>query len=143
METSAEGVFAVGDARVTPLRQVITAAADGAVAAVAAEKYLIEEEGFRDTVLLEQRPVAVMFWTPMSQKCLDMMPMMESAMGSFGDQIKLWKLDTYRNQRVARRYGVSQNPTILFFNNGEMVSLLCEDEINDTSIKTALNQLLS
>ena len=40
MKTSLEGVYAVGDVRTTPLRQVITAAADGAVAAVYAVKYL-------------------------------------------------------------------------------------------------------
>ena len=40
MKTSQEGVFAVGDVRTTPLRQVITAAADGAVGAVYAVKYL-------------------------------------------------------------------------------------------------------
>lgn len=40
MKTSLEGVFAVGDVRKTPLRQVITAAADGAVGAVYAVKYL-------------------------------------------------------------------------------------------------------
>lgn len=40
MQTSAEGVFAVGDVRTTPLRQVITAASDGAVGAVYAVKYL-------------------------------------------------------------------------------------------------------
>lgn len=40
MATSVEGVFAVGDVRTTPLRQVITAAADGAVGAVYAVKYL-------------------------------------------------------------------------------------------------------
>lgn len=40
METSVSGVFAVGDVRNTPLRQVITAAADGAVGAVYAVKYL-------------------------------------------------------------------------------------------------------
>ncbi len=40
MQTSVEGVFAVGDVRKTPLRQVITAAADGAVGAVYAVKYL-------------------------------------------------------------------------------------------------------
>ena len=38
--TSWEGVFAVGDVRKTPLRQVITAASDGAVGAVYATKYL-------------------------------------------------------------------------------------------------------
>ena len=40
MKTSVEGIFAAGDVRNTPLRQVITAAADGAVAAISAEKYI-------------------------------------------------------------------------------------------------------
>ena len=40
MKTSLDGVFAIGDVRKTPLRQVITAAADGAVGAVYAVKYL-------------------------------------------------------------------------------------------------------
>ena len=40
MKTSVDGVFAVGDVRHTPLRQVITAASDGAVGAVYAVKYL-------------------------------------------------------------------------------------------------------
>jgi len=40
MRTSREGVFAAGDVRVKKLRQVITAAADGAIAAVSAQKYL-------------------------------------------------------------------------------------------------------
>ena len=40
MKTSIDGVYAAGDVRKTPLRQVITAAADGAVGAVYAVKYL-------------------------------------------------------------------------------------------------------
>ncbi len=40
MKTSIEGVFAVGDIRKTPLRQVITAASDGAVGAVYSVKYV-------------------------------------------------------------------------------------------------------
>lgn len=40
MKTSVDGVYAVGDIRKTPLRQVITAAADGAIGAVYAVKYL-------------------------------------------------------------------------------------------------------
>ena len=40
MNTSVKGVFAVGDVRNTPLRQVITAVSDGAVAAVYAGKYM-------------------------------------------------------------------------------------------------------
>lgn len=40
MKTSVDGVYAVGDVRTTPLRQVITASADGAIGAVYAVKYL-------------------------------------------------------------------------------------------------------
>lgn len=40
MRTSVEGVFAAGDVRVSPLRQVITACADGAIAATQAAEYV-------------------------------------------------------------------------------------------------------
>ena len=40
MQTSIEGVYAAGDVRNTPLRQVITAASDGAIAACSAVKYV-------------------------------------------------------------------------------------------------------
>lgn len=40
METSISGVFAAGDIRVTPLRQVCTAVGDGAIAAASAERFL-------------------------------------------------------------------------------------------------------
>ncbi len=43
METSAPGVFAAGDVRAKTLRQVITACADGALAAVNADKFLQEQ----------------------------------------------------------------------------------------------------
>ncbi|MEW9123517.1 MAG: thioredoxin-disulfide reductase [Thermotaleaceae bacterium] len=40
MKTNIPGVFAAGDIRVKSLRQVVTAVADGAIAAVQAEKYI-------------------------------------------------------------------------------------------------------
>ncbi|WP_066497474.1 thioredoxin-disulfide reductase [Abyssisolibacter fermentans] len=40
MATGVDGLFAAGDCRVKPLRQVVTAASDGAIAAVSAEKYI-------------------------------------------------------------------------------------------------------
>lgn len=40
--TNVEGVFVAGDCRVKTVRQVITAASDGAIAAITAEKYISE-----------------------------------------------------------------------------------------------------
>lgn len=42
LKTNINGIFAAGDVRVSPLRQVITAAADGAVAATSAINYVNE-----------------------------------------------------------------------------------------------------
>jgi thioredoxin reductase (NADPH) len=46
MKTKIDGVFAAGDNRVKSLRQVVTATADGAIAAVQAEKYI--DDNFED-----------------------------------------------------------------------------------------------
>lgn len=40
METSVKGIFACGDIRTTPFRQVVTACGDGAIAAHAADEYI-------------------------------------------------------------------------------------------------------
>ena len=45
MRTKTPGLFAAGDVRYKFLKQVVTAAADGAVAAMSATKYLEEKEG--------------------------------------------------------------------------------------------------
>ena len=44
MHTNIEGVYAAGDIRVKSLRQVVTAAADGAIAAMQAEHYLANKQ---------------------------------------------------------------------------------------------------
>ena len=44
MRTNIPGVYAAGDIRVKSLRQVVTAAADGAIAAMQCEKYIAEME---------------------------------------------------------------------------------------------------
>jgi thioredoxin reductase (NADPH) len=44
MATSAPGIFAAGDVRATPLRQIATAVGDGALAAYSAEHYIEQLE---------------------------------------------------------------------------------------------------
>jgi thioredoxin reductase (NADPH) len=45
METEIAGVFAAGDVRVNSARQLVTAAGDGATAAIRADKYISERFG--------------------------------------------------------------------------------------------------
>ena len=120
METSVPGVYAAGDARVKYLRQVITAASDGAIAAFAAEKYLAEEETFREQVLKADKPVMVAFWAPQVEESIAAIGELERIADKLGDSVKLVKMDTYRNQRVASRYGIKEIPSLLLFNKGEV-----------------------
>ena len=52
MQTSTIGVYAIGDIRNTPLRQVITAVSDGAIAGVTVSKYLLEKEKANESISL-------------------------------------------------------------------------------------------
>ena len=60
LNSSISGVFVAGDVREKYLKQVITAAADGAVAAVAAEKYLEEMNIYINRI--KDKNVAIGFW---------------------------------------------------------------------------------
>ncbi|ATW27203.1 thioredoxin-disulfide reductase [Candidatus Formimonas warabiya] len=133
METSVPGVYGAGDARMKYLRQVITAASDGAIAAVAAEKYLAEEEGFQESVLAVQEPVLVAFWTPQIEASIEAVFTLEKIVSKTDGKVKLVKIDTYRNQRVAKRYGVTTIPSVVIFKQGEVIEKFsgccCEKEL--------------
>ena len=47
MATTADGVYAIGDIRNTPFKQVVVAASDGCVAAMAIDKYLKGRKNFK------------------------------------------------------------------------------------------------
>ena len=47
MATNVPGVYAIGDIRNTPFKQVVVAASDGCVAAMAIDKYLKGRKNFK------------------------------------------------------------------------------------------------
>lgn len=120
METNIEGVYAVGDARVKHLRQVVTAANDGAIAAVSAESYLDEEDDFNENVLKSDKPVLVAFWSPNDEESIDAVTALEIVVGS-GDKVNLVKVDISRKKRIAQRFDVTAIPTALLFKEGKAI----------------------
>ena len=120
METSIPGVYAAGDVNQKFLRQVVTATADGAVAAFAADKYLTEGENFKRQVLDAKEPVIVAFWMPQNEESIMAVSTIEQHKDKYPNS-KLVKIDLYRNQLVASKYSVEQVPTVLLFNKGEFV----------------------
>ena len=114
METSVSGVYAAGDVRTKYLRQVSTAVGDGATAAVAAERYIAEQESFRNYVLNSDKPILMAFWDPVVQESLDLLSVLEKTVADHGDAVNLIKIDMSRTKMIAQKYNVSKVPTVLY-----------------------------
>lgn len=140
METNVPGVYAAGDARAKYLRQVVTAAADGAIAAVAAEKYLDEMESFRHKVLDAKTPVLLAFWAPQVEESIAALAVLEAAIEKTNGKIALAKLDTYRNKKTAATYQIEKIPTVLLFDHGEVQGRI-DGNFTEADIDTLLQTI--
>ncbi len=116
-ETSAGGVFAAGDVVDKYLRQVVTAAADGSIAAVAASGYIDEEESWQEKVMENKGRAAALFWSPIQKDGVSVMNALEAE--AKGKDITLTNIDTYKNQFIAERYDVKEIPTVIVFEGGK------------------------
>lgn len=125
METNIEGVFAAGDCRDKYLRQVVTAAADGAIAAVAAEKYIHETELWEKEVLSPDHPVLVAFYNPTDMAGTEKVGIIDQFVKENKD-LSLVKVDATRNELVRKRYQIdpSKLPLVFLFSGGEVKAVL-------------------
>lgn len=141
METSVPGVYAAGDTRVKYLRQVVTSVADGATAAVAAERYLDEEKDFREKILTSKVPVLLAFWSPAVEQSIGYVAMLEKTVADVGDKCRLVKVDMSRKKMTGRKYNVSTTPAALLLMNGKVVKDFPE-MVESTEIKSQLKLLM-
>ena len=118
METSVEGVFAAGDIRDKYLRQVVTAAGDGAVAAMAAYAYITEQLHLR-SVLIDPEEVVALFTSSIDQGQVQLQVAAEKFAKESGKKIAF--IDGYRNGKMVETLGIAQLPTIVALRPGAMV----------------------
>ncbi len=123
METNQPGVYAVGDVRNKVVRQVITAAGDGATAAVMAQGYIEEEEYWQNHVVNSDKPAFVAFWSVTDQESMDLVSELE-AMELEDKGYKFLKIDTYKNRLISDRYDIEEIPTVLKLESGKVSSKL-------------------
>jgi thioredoxin reductase (NADPH) len=128
MATNIEGFFAAGDVRDKYLRQVITAASDGAIAAMAAEKYVHETELWENEVLRAQKPVIVVYYNPTDMEGTQKVGIADSFVRQYNDQFSLVKVDATRNELAERRYHIDldQLPLVHVFSGGELKKTITE-----------------
>ena len=95
-QTSVSGLYAVGDVTDTYVRQIATAAGDGAIAAIAAERYLSEKRTIKQLLNPESGKVAFVFYSQYDSKALAMLPNAEKEL--IADGYKMFRQDISRQK---------------------------------------------
>jgi thioredoxin-like negative regulator of GroEL len=76
---------------------------------------------WENTVEKEEKPIAVMFYSPTCAFCHQMEPYFKSYAQEFKDSVIFVRMNIVANQWTAERYGVRSTPTFKFFCNGKPV----------------------
>lgn len=79
------------------------------------------DANFEALALKSDKPVIVDFWAVWCGPCRIVGPIVEEIGNDFGDKAVVGKLDVDHNPETARKFGIRNIPTILFFKNGEVV----------------------
>jgi len=121
METSKEGVFAVGDCRDKTLRQVATAVGDGAVAGFMAEKY-VEEVNYIQKEIFEADGLIMAFVYNASEPLdREYLARIEQLQRERKDKFQLRRIDVYKSDRIACRLSYTKSPSLLCIKNGQVL----------------------
>ena len=122
METTIDGVFAIGDVRDKFLKQVATAVGDGAIAGVGAEKYIAETEIFENEIMQKEKIGLIYLWSPIDERCRELISQIEEVESELAATVKVSKIDVYKNASLAARLGTIEAPSIVYTKNGEIVA---------------------
>jgi thioredoxin 1 len=102
---------------------------------------LLNEADFQKEVLEASRPVLVHFWTPWCGLCRLINPLLKAMQESNQQEIKVISINADENLRLANTYRLKNVPTIMLFQNGELVEKL--DSFNSRDrLKRALEKIM-
>ena len=79
------------------------------------------DANFEDLVIKSDKPVIVDFWAVWCGPCRIVGPIVQEIGEEYSDKATVGKLDVDHNPESARKYGIRNIPTILYFKGGEVV----------------------
>ncbi|MBU0536999.1 MAG: thioredoxin [Gammaproteobacteria bacterium] len=82
----------------------------------------LQEQNFNEAINNTKGPVLVDFWAEWCGPCKMMNPVLENLAGELDGSVAIAKLNVDESPDIAQRYNVRGIPTLLLFNNGELVA---------------------
>ncbi len=84
----------------------------------------LNERTFRQEVLESATPALVDFWAPWCGLCRIIHPLVQEFQSDWPEPVKLVRVNADENLRLATTYRIKSLPTILLFENGQVVHRL-------------------
>ena len=84
----------------------------------------LDEAGFYRHLQRSELPLLVDFWAPWCGPCRMMAPAFEQAAAQLEPKVRLIKINTEENQRIAAQFGIRSIPTLIVFKGGRVVDQL-------------------
>lgn len=84
----------------------------------------LNERTFRQEVLESATPALVDFWAPWCGLCRLIHPLVQEFQSDWAEPVKLVRVNADENLKLANTYRIKSLPTILLFENGQVVHRL-------------------